>query len=73
THPSRKISGIYLSGGGANLNKFDSILSQKLKIKVRKCDPTYGIQYKDPLFQKQGPKYATAIGLAIRGIIYPYV
>lgn len=67
-----KINGIYLSGGSGNLKKLDTVLSQKLKIKVRKCNPLENIKIKDLNFQKDAARFTTAIGLAIRSIIYPY-
>ena len=67
-----QVNEIYLSGGGSNLKKLDAVLSQKLKIKVRKCNPLENIKINNQNFQKDAVRYTTAIGLAIRSIIYPY-
>lgn len=67
---SKKVTNIYLSGGGANMHKLDALLSRKLQIKVRKCDPSLGIKLENFNFRKEAIKYTTAIGLALRGTFF---
>lgn len=65
---------IILSGGCANLLKLDSILSKNLKIKTRKGAPNeiWSIESTDEKFNASLLSYSTAIGLAIRAILYPF-
>lgn len=70
--PKNKITKISLSGGGAKLLKLDNVLSQNLKIKIRKCDPLANIKTNNIEFQKNALQYTTAIGLAMRALILPY-
>ena len=66
--PETRIEKIILSGGGANLDKLESILSQELKIKVRQAVPI--TNFKKPKYLAWTPKhhlsFATALGLARR-------
>lgn len=63
-----KMEKIVLSGGGANLNHLENVLSQELKIKVRHATPPANFQ--KPKYLAFGPEkylsYATAVGLAKR-------
>jgi type IV pilus assembly protein PilM len=66
-----KINKIILCGGGAKLKEFDSWLSSKAKREVEKIDPWIKISSLLPDKKISFPKdhcYATAIGLALRGI-----
>ena len=64
-----KFDKIYISGGVSAMNKLAATLSDKLKIKVRHADPAVNIvlDKKIKLTGEELLKYATAIGLAIRG------
>lgn len=64
-----KIDKIFICGGIAATPKITSILSDELKIKVRHADPLVNITLgkKMKFGSEDFLKYATAIGLAIRG------
>lgn len=64
-----KIDKIFICGGIAAMPKITGILSDGLKIKVRHADPLANITLggKIKLSNEDFLKYATAIGLAIRG------
>lgn len=67
-----KIKTIYLTGGGSNLLRLDSVLSQKLKMKIRKCDLCANIITNNKDFIKEkNAAYATAIGLALKPVLNP--
>jgi type IV pilus assembly protein PilM len=74
TLPANKpgIEKIILCGGGANLIGLTDYLNDKLKIPVELGNPWVNIfkkpKQKIPLVQERSIKYATAIGLALRGI-----
>lgn len=70
--PKNKITKISLSGGGAKLLMLENVLSQNLKLKIKKCDPLANIKKSDAEFTKNAMQYATAIGLAMRALILPY-
>ncbi|MEK7516031.1 MAG: type IV pilus assembly protein PilM [Patescibacteria group bacterium] len=65
---SRKIQNIILCGGGGNFRKIDAVLSQALRIKVRRGNPWTNVAPpRDSRLTNAGLGYATAIGLALRG------
>ncbi|MEA3272519.1 MAG: pilus assembly protein PilM [Patescibacteria group bacterium] len=68
-----KLSGICMGGEGMDLSKLNTLLSQKLGIKIKTCGSLTGIITKNTAFQKESTKYATAIGLAIRGAISQFL
>ena len=65
-----KIEKLILSGGGANLEKLENILSQELKIKTRQA--TIPAEFIKPRFmafnQEQFLSFVTAFGLAQRAV-----
>lgn len=69
----RGVARVYLCGGGANLKGFDSFLASELKIPVELGNPWVNI-LSEPLKEvpmlpyKESLQYATALGLALRGI-----
>lgn len=67
---NQRINSIILAGGGANLLNLDKILSQMLKIKVRKGNPWVNILdvgAVPPLLAGKSTTFCTALGLALRG------
>ncbi len=66
----RKITKIFLCGGGANFKGLEEILSQRLKLEVKKANPLLGLEFSSGLNlnQTEALIYATAIGLALRGL-----
>lgn len=67
-----KIGQIHLSGGGAYLQKLDSILSKELRIKARPAD-----LYKNIVLPPKGDgssllHFVAAIGLSLRGSLAPF-
>jgi type IV pilus assembly protein PilM len=65
-----KIEKIVLSGGSALLPNFDKYLSKLLNINVVIGDPWSRISYPvdlKPLLKNIGPRFAVAVGLAMRG------
>lgn len=67
TPESPKINHIVLCGGGANFRKIDAVLSQALRIKVRRGNPWTNVAApRDSKLANAGLGYATAIGLALR-------
>lgn len=67
---SQKIQNIILCGGGGNFRKIDAVLSQALRIKVRRGNPwTNVLPPRDSRLTNAGLGYATAIGLALRGAV----
>ncbi len=72
-HPDKDVSKIILCGGGANLKGISDFFSDQLKIKVELGNPWINILSKDgenksQLSQSESLRYATALGLALRGI-----
>lgn len=67
------LTGIRLTGGGANLPALENFLSTKLKLKVRKANPWVNLfpLNKSPLGQERSLSFATAIGLAMRALENP--
>ncbi len=70
----RKRQPITLSGGCANASKIDSCLAKNLKIKVKRGTPLelWNIQSKDEEFNQTAFGASTVIGLALRGVLYPF-
>lgn len=73
SHDVREVvSEVLLVGGDANLLGLETYLSVSLKIPVRKADPLEPVYraYKVPplIMRRQAYAYATAVGLALRGI-----
>lgn len=68
------IKTIILSGGGANLKEINGMLEQSLKLKVIKGDSLTNLEKKiPPLINGQNQSsFATAIGLALRGMYHDY-
>lgn len=64
-----KVEKIYISGGVASMLKLASVLSEKLGVKVRHADPFINVRRgkKITIANEELLKYATAIGLAMRG------
>ena len=62
------IKEIILTGGGAYLINLDTYLSDILKVPTRLGNPWENIHLKGQLDKKPLLKYATVIGLAIRGV-----
>jgi len=72
--PSTKMPPILLSGGGANMLKIDSVMARNLKIKTIKGNPfeIWGIESKNKKLNDSPLSSSTAIGLALRAVIYPF-
>jgi type IV pilus assembly protein PilM len=67
--PPKTVEKIILTGGGSLLPNLDIYLSQKLDLRVFRGDPWARILYPDdvrPLLDEIGPRFAVAIGLAMR-------
>jgi type IV pilus assembly protein PilM len=65
-----KIEKIVLSGGASLLNNFDKYLTKVLNLNVIIGDPWARISYPvdlKPVLKEIGPRFAAAIGLAMRG------
>lgn len=64
-----KVGAIHLSGGGAYLQKLDSIVSKELRIKARQALTSKSVKIikiiESPL------RFTAAIGLAMRGLVAP--
>lgn len=72
--PTRNpLTGIRLTGGGANLPALENFLSVKLKLKVRKANPWVNLFPPNqwPLSQERTLRFTTAIGLAMRALENP--
>lgn len=72
--PARNpLTGIRLTGGGANLPALENFLSAKLKLKVRKANPWVNLFPLNelPLSPDHSLGFATAIGLAMRALENP--
>jgi len=65
----KKIERLYLCGGGAHFREIDSVLSRKLTIKVRRGDAMINTQIHKDFPEDKSLTYATAIGLALRGVV----
>ena len=68
-----KISKIYLSGGGAKIKDFDTILQQQVGIPVEIANPFKKIEYNEKYFDREylrevGPLMAVGVGLASRKV-----
>jgi len=68
-----KISKLYLSGGGAKIQGFDSILQQEIGIPVEVVNPFTKIEYSEKNFDVEylreiGPVMAVGVGLASRKV-----
>jgi len=68
-----KISKIYLSGGGAKIKDFDTILQQQVGIPVEIMNPFKKIEYNEKHFDREylrevGPLMAVGVGLASRKV-----
>lgn len=71
---SKSVGKIFISGGGANLKNIASFLSGQLDVVVEVGDPWTNISLQDKKINmppEKSLKFATAIGLAIRGINQP--
>ena len=71
----QNVKKVFLCGGGANLKGLTSLLSQQLELPVEIGNPWINIleekkKEKARLPLEESLKYATAIGLALRGIKY---
>ncbi len=64
-----EVEELILSGGGANLRNLDSILQERLGMKVRLIDPLRRIEVDSSRFSlsELAPQLPLAIGLALRG------
>lgn len=72
--PTRNpLTGIRLTGGGANLPALENFLSIKLKLKIRKANPWVNLflPNQTPLSQERSLGLTTAIGLAMRALKNP--
>ncbi len=67
-----KVGSIHLSGGGAYLQKLDSILSKELRIKARPADLFKNIILPAKIESSPLLHYITAIGLSLRGTLAPF-
>ena len=67
-----KVGLIHLSGGGAYLQKLDSILSKELKIKARPADLYKNIVLPPKSGGSSLLHYVAAIGLSLRGSLAPF-
>ncbi len=67
-----KVGSIHLSGGGAYLQRLDSIVSKELRIKARKADLLSKISLPSDMDQESILHYTTAVGLSLRGALAPF-
>jgi len=65
----QNVKKVFLCGGGANLKGLTSLLSQQLELPVEIGNPWINV-VKEGKPLEESLKYATAIGLALRGIKY---
>ncbi len=64
------LGGMVISGGGARMPGFDKYMRSAVELPLTVANPWKNLIVKDPPahLQAQGPTYATAVGLALRGI-----
>ena len=73
TYPDDQINRIVLSGGGANIEEFQSLLAEETSAEVETINPFQGFdvdskRFDPDLIGKLAPQAAICMGLAIRRI-----